>query len=61
MVNINDDWNGLADFLAGVIEKYVEKLDLDCLPDPDKYYRNKQLEEIYRRYMRLSTKARSVA
>ena len=60
MVNINDDWNGLADFLAGVIEKYAGKLDLDCLPDPDKYYRNKQLEEIYRRYMRLSTKARSV-
>lgn len=30
-----DEWSGLADLLAGLIEKYIDKLDLDALPDPD--------------------------
>ena len=36
-MNYNDEWNGMADFLAGIIEKYAEKMELDNLPDPDKY------------------------
>ncbi len=36
MVNRNDEWNGWADFLVGIIEKYAEKMELDT-PDPDKY------------------------
>lgn len=58
MMNMKDEWNGLADFLTGVIEKYAEKIDLESLPDPDKYYKTKQMKEMYVKYMRLSTKAR---
>ncbi|MDO4961449.1 MAG: hypothetical protein Q4E57_06305 [Eubacteriales bacterium] len=59
MMNINDEWNGLADFLTGIIEKYAEKMDLDNLPDPDKYYKRNQIENMYRQYMRLSAKRRA--
>jgi len=58
MVNINDEWNGLADFLAGIIEKYAEKMELDTLPNPNQYYRQKQLQDTYRRYLRLSARER---
>ena len=29
----NDEWNGFADLLANLIEKYVAVLDLDNLPE----------------------------
>ena len=58
-MNYNDEWNGMADFLAGIIEKYAEKMDLDNLPDPDKYYKMKQIKEMYTRYMRLSARKRT--
>ena len=35
----NDEWSGLAYFLANMIEKYAGEMDLDTLPDPDNYYR----------------------
>ena len=57
----NDEWSGLADFLANMIEKYAGQMDLDELPDPDRYYRNKQMLEMYRKYMRLSARARKTA
>ena len=28
-MSMNDEWSGLADLLAGVIEKYVCEMDLD--------------------------------
>lgn len=28
-----DDWNGFADLLANLIEKYAHDLDVDNLPD----------------------------
>ena len=31
---MGDEWNGLADLLAGLIEKYADVLDIDNLPDP---------------------------
>ena len=31
---MTDEWSGLADFLANMIEKYAVKLDIDALPDP---------------------------
>ena len=58
-MNYNDEWNGMADFLAGIIAKYAEKMDLDNLPDPDKYYKRKQMESMYRQYMKLSAKKRA--
>lgn len=33
-----------------IIEKYAEKMELDNLPDPDKYYKMKQIKEMYTRY-----------
>ena len=56
-MNINDEWSGLADFLANMIEKYAGELELEELPDPDKYYQMKQVKEVYRRYARLRAKA----
>ena len=36
MINMNptDEWSGFAYLLANLIEKYVEAMDLDNLPDP---------------------------
>ena len=36
-----DVWSGLADFLANMIEKYAEQMDLDALPDPRRISRLK--------------------
>lgn len=33
---VKDEWNGLADLLANLIEKYAAELDIDNLPDPEK-------------------------
>jgi len=30
---IGDEWNGLADLLAGLIEKYASELGIEELPD----------------------------
>ena len=56
-----DVWSGLADFLANMIEKYAGQMDLDALPDPRQQSRLKGIEEVYRRYMRLSAEARQAA
>ena len=53
---VKDEWSGLADFLTNMIEKYIGQMDLDSLPDPNRYYRLKQIEEMYREYLRLSLK-----
>lgn len=52
-----DVWSGLADFLANMIEKYAGEMNLEALPDPDSYYKLKQINEMYRKYMQLSTLA----
>ena len=56
-----DVWSGLADFLANMIEKYAGQMDLDTLPDPRQKSRLKCIEEMYRRYMRLSSEGRQAA
>ena len=30
---MTDEWNGLADMLANLIEKYASELDIENLPD----------------------------
>lgn len=40
----NDEWSGLADFLANMIEKYAGEMDLDTLPDPDNYFKMKRIK-----------------
>ena len=57
----NDEWSGLADFLANMIEKYAGEMDLDTLPDPDNYYKLRRIKEMYRKYMQLSALARKAA
>ena len=32
---MGDEWSGLADLLANMIEKYAGDLDIDNLPDPE--------------------------
>lgn len=49
----DDEWNGLADLLANLIEKYACEMDLDALPDPDRHYKTKQIGEMYKRFMQL--------
>ena len=57
----NDVWSGLADFLANMIEKYSGQMELDTLPDPRRRSSLLAIEEMYRKYMRLSTQARQAA
>ena len=57
----NDEWSGLADFLANMIEKYAGEMDLDTLPDPDNYFKMKRIKEMYRKYVQLSAQARKAA
>ncbi len=57
----NDEWSGLADFLANMIEKYAGEMDLDTLTDPDQHYKLERIREMYQRYMQLSAKARKAA
>ena len=33
----SDEWNGFADLLANLIEKYAEDLEIDRLPNPSVY------------------------
>ena len=58
-MSMNDEWSGLADLLAGVIEKYVCEMDLDSLPDPDQHYKTKKIKEQYRRFMELRRQMRN--
>jgi len=44
-----------------MIEKYAGEMDLDALPDPRQQSRLKGIEEVYRRYMRLSAETRQAA
>lgn len=34
-MSTGDEWSGLANLLASLIEKHIDKLDLDALPDPN--------------------------
>ena len=58
-MSMNDERSGLADLLAGVIEKYACEMDLDSLPDPDQHYKTKKIKEQYRRFMELRRQMRN--
>ncbi len=57
-MNMCDEWSGLASFLADIITKYIGEIDLESLPDPDRYFYAKSIRERYMRYMLLSAKKR---
>lgn len=50
MNNMNDKWNGLADFLARMIEKYGDGLGIDDLPTPEVWYFYDKRTETLQRY-----------
>lgn len=53
--------NGMVWLISWLVslKSMAEKMELDNLPDPDKYYKMKQIKEMYTRYMRLSAKKRT--
>ena len=55
-----DEWSGVAEFLGNIIAKYVDVVDLDALPEPDKYLAEKRLKKTYMKYMEHSKLQRKV-
>ena len=49
-----DEWSGIAEFLGNIIAKYVDVVDLDALPEPEKYLAEKRFKSMYKKYMELS-------
>ena len=49
-----DEWSGLAEFLGNIIAKYVETVDLDSLPEPNRYLAEKRAKVIYKKYIEYS-------
>ena len=49
-----DEWSGIAEFLGNIIAKYVDVVDLDALPEPEKYLAEKRLKSMCKKYMKLS-------
>ena len=54
-IKVKDQWSGLADFLARMIEKYGDNLGLDDLPTPDFVYYFFKKAEVYKKYVELMT------
>lgn len=42
---LTDKWNGFADLLANLIEKYAAVLDIDNLPEPSSCFEEKNTFE----------------
>lgn len=41
-----DEWSGFADLLANLIEKYVDDLDIENLPEPQEILEKKDQKEL---------------
>ena len=54
----SDIWAHFAGFLAELIARHAEELDIDSWPDPKKVIMLQELREMYIRFMRLSLQAR---
>ena len=55
----SDEWSDLAKFLGEMIAKYAAVIDIDSLPDPQKYLAFQNMREQYLRYVKESTKNRT--
>ena len=49
-----DECSGIVEFLGNIIAKYVYVVDLDVLPEPEKYLAEKRLKSMYKKYMKHS-------
>ena len=54
----NDTWSHFADFLAELIARHAEELDIDSWPDPHKVIMFQELQDVYLRFIQLSLQAR---
>jgi hypothetical protein len=57
----SDIWANFAGFLAELIAKHAEELDIDSWPDPKKVIMLQELRDMYSRFMQLSLQARKDA
>ena len=57
----SDIWAHFADFLAELIARHAEELDIDSWPDPKKVIMFQDLQDVYLRFIRLSLQARKEA
>jgi hypothetical protein len=56
-----DIWAHFADFLAELIARHAEELDIDSWPDPKKVIMLQELRDMYSRFIQLSLQARKDA
>lgn len=56
-----DIWSHFAGFLADLIAKHTEELDIDSWPDPHKVIMFQELRDMYLRFIRLSLQAKKEA
>ena len=42
-----DAWSDFANFIGEMVAKYAEAMDLDSLPDPDRYLFMKRIKQLY--------------
>lgn len=47
-----DDMEIFADFLGEMIAKYIDRMDLDNLPDPEKKWVRRYVSGSYKNYMK---------
>lgn len=47
IVKEKDVWSDLANFIGEMVAKYAEAMDLDNLPDPDRYLFMKRIKQLY--------------
>ena len=57
----NDIWSHFADFLAELIARHAEELDIDSWPDPHKVIMFQDLRDMYLRFVRLSLQVKNEA
>ena len=57
----SDIWAHFADFLAELIARHAEELDIDSWPDPKKVIMFQELRDMYSRFIRLSLQGRKDA
>ena len=48
----DDTWTHFADFLAELIARHAEELDIDSWPDPRKVIALQELQDLYHRFMK---------
>lgn len=48
---LKDDMEIFADFIGEMIAKYIDRMDLEHLPDPEKEWMRRYVSDSYRHYM----------